>query len=243
MAKQQRIPLQLLIMMAFVGVMMLLIWIKMASPQFSESSKARQTGQFYLEGVGRAPIDRLGAEIHPDVKRNFNPASLNLHFAKLELNKPLEILNWHDEAFDKTVGEWRWRVEVSQGQTRFPLWLTVRQPQQQTIGRRWRIYSLCRLDRDLRAQAQHLLATPTDLPSLPVAALKAFKPSSESQWRHVGLDTLIIPGSNNRLSLNWQISSDGKLGCDYKLLSARLSGPQGPVEGTSAGRGPGNDVK
>ncbi len=225
----KRLPIQLVVMIAFVGMMMLLIWLKLASPEFKESTKARQTAQFYLEALDKAPIDKLGAELHPDVRRSFTHETLRARYAALGIGQGVQMLQMRDEQFVKEPAQWSWRIDIkTPKEARVPLLLSVRQPSAQSIARRWRVYSLCRPDLDLKAEARDVLKKPAELSN--AAELKNFKAASESEWKLVSTNppTLIVPGlgQKQRLSLIWQVSPDGRLGCTYQRQSVRLVQPE-----------------
>lgn len=225
----RRLPIQLVIMIAFVGIMMLLIWLKLAAPEFKESTKAQQTAQYYLEALGKAPVDKLGAELHPDVRKTFNPDTLKTHYAALGIDKGVTILQMREESFIKEPAQWSWRIDVKTAtQARVPLLVSVRQPTTQSIARRWRVYALCRPDLALPDKARELLRDPKAKTSWP--GLERFKPAPESDWKLVSTapPTLVVPGQSpqERLSISWEVSPDGQLGCDYRRKNVSLVQPE-----------------
>ncbi|HEY9841001.1 MAG TPA: hypothetical protein V6D23_11135 [Candidatus Obscuribacterales bacterium] len=222
-APASRLPLQVVLLMAISLALMMITWFKLAKPEFKESNKAQETARFYLEALGRAPIDKLGSELHPEVSSHFNPAGLKASFARLGLAKPLSIRQFREESFDKASEQWQWRIDLSDGQNQFPLLLAVRQPQTQAISRRWRVFALCRPDLDLPVSAAVALKSGT-APPLRKLSLKNFTPLPATSWKLVGTQplTLIVPGPNQSLTLIWSAKPDGKLGCDYQLQQAKL---------------------
>lgn len=215
-------PLQLMIMIAMVLTLMFITWLTLANPDLKEGNKAQMTAQYYLDALGRAPIDKLGAELHPEPRKQFNPDSLNKHLADLQLNQIVKVNQLRDELFQKEPAQWSWRADLSAPTGKFPLLIAVRKPQEQTIARRWRIYSLCRPDLDLMAQSKVLL-NQKDSPLQKFAGFANFKAQPESSWKWVGWSpiTLVIPGQDKKLQLSWTYQSNDKLGCDYQLLPAK----------------------
>lgn len=221
--ESRRIPFQLLLMMAIVLSLMLIVWFKLASTDFKESHKAQLTAEYYLDALGKSPIDKLGAELHPEVRRFYQPKTLEALFQQLSLDKPLTIHQMRDEQYQKEPQQWSWRFDLEQQGKTFPLLLSVRQPQEQAIARRWRVYALCRPDLDLTAQAQLLLKGPRSALQQ-LAGINAFQPLSPENWKLVSTSppSLIVPGKSQKLELIWQSEPNGKLGCSYKLSASRL---------------------
>lgn len=225
----RRLPIQLVIMIAFVGVMMLLIWLKLASPEFKESYKAQQTAQFYLEALGKAPIDKLGSELHPDVRKTYNHESLAALYKTLGIDKGVTILQMREEAFVKEPAQWSWRIDVKTAtQARVPLLVSVRQPSAQSIARRWRVYALCRPDLALPVKVREFLSDRKNRAEWP--GLERFKPAAETSWKLVSTNppTMLVPGQDpkERLTIRWLVSPDGQLGCDYQRSNVGLVHPE-----------------
>lgn len=213
------VPVQLLVMAVITVGLMGVSWFKLLNPEYREDQKARQSISYYLDGLGHAPIDKLGAELHPVARRAFDPASLTAYFTALGLNQPTELRHLSEIDFDTPASEWRWLAEVNAGGKTFPLRVALRQPDQM-IGRRWRIYSLCRLDTDLLRQSAQLLQHPT--PAL-ARQLKDFQPAGD--WQLINTQPLLtqLRGSRQQaLQLTWQASSTPRLGCGYTLTQSLL---------------------
>lgn len=223
MAKRKGPPLQLVILMAISGSLMLVAWMKLSSPDFSEPQKARLAAQYYLEALGNAPIERLGLELHPDVRRPLTQDSLKQKFKRLGLEQALQLpADW--EPLVQSAQERSWRLNASAGGTQFPVLINVRLPNEMSLGRRWRVYGICRPDLDLPAELQRLHQSPPaagDSPTLkalralPVASLQggALQPGQPLNWT--------LP--DGRVTV-WDSQPDGSLGCAYSLRFMRASG-------------------
>lgn len=218
----RRLPLQFVLLVGISGALMLVTWIKLANPEFSETTKAQQTARFYLDAIGKAPIEKLGAELHPQVRSAFTPESLSQYLKARQLDKAVTLKSLREESFDQKAGQWSWRADLSTGGQAFPVLLYVRKPENQTIGRRWRVYALCRPDLDLPLQARQVLDKKTKVQGLSLPA--DFKASPQTQWRLVGTQplTLIVPGRTQSLTLTYSVTPDGRLGCAYSPVSAAL---------------------
>ena len=217
-------PLQLVIMLAIVGSLMLIIWFKLSSPVFSESQKARNTALYFIEAIAQAPIEKTGQELHPEVRRHFNRDTLPKRFQELGLQSPnLTIVAWHNERYVSSPLEWRWRVDVRNAQQLdIPLLVSVRMPEQMSLGRRWRLYSLCRPDLDLRRKSWEALSQSEELAEVRASGFEA---NQTAAWPLVGYDPLqiSIPGTDGRrLLLAWEATPAEQLNCDYTLQAKRL---------------------
>ena len=69
MATRKGPPFQIVLIMACVGVLMIISWLSISSPEAREENKARTTLVYFLEALGRAPLERVGKELHPTVLR------------------------------------------------------------------------------------------------------------------------------------------------------------------------------
>jgi hypothetical protein len=218
-----RIPVQLLLLSAFTIAMMLLTLLKLENPQYGEASKARLTAQYYLEDLGHAQLDKLGADLHPQPRSHFDPPHLNAYFAALGLDKPVSVLSLSEEHYDKAHEQWMWIAQLKAGTGTFPLVVAVRKPQEQSITRRWRIYALCRLDQDLitRTHAMFQSKAGPALFQSPAKIPADFSLAPESTWqmRWTLPANMIVPseGKSHGLLMVWEPEPDGSLGCSYQL--------------------------
>ncbi len=198
-------------------------WYSMRQPNNRNQNKARLTAQYYLEALGQAPINKLGKELYPDLRRSLNPESYQAYLKQIELNQNLKTLSWDLIPTDPKIQQWNWLVKV-QPETgeAFPLITMVRLPEEMSLSKRWHVYRLCRLDQDLRREAQSFIAAQVQAAETATVDLGQFKPVPAAEWQ---IDTdkmqITIPDqsqSQSRLTLRWEVMA-GKSGpgCSYRL--------------------------
>lgn len=240
--KRKGPPPQVLIIFAFVLVLMGISAYSVFSSSFQEEHKARQTARYFLEALGRVPPKDLGKHLYGEVRHSYTPQSFAQRLHELGLDQPLEIVQWQESRRSSDLPQWRWRVQVKQGQKTFPLLVYVRLPQQMSLSRRWETYTFCRPQQDLEAQLAPLFAAGLEAPvgaeSDPQwqrlkAALKAKGFVGNLPGQLVGFDAdgeslqYRLPGRDGRvLNLDWQVQPGPQLNCDYTLRHFALVGPE-----------------
>lgn len=238
---KNRTPTQLIIMAAITLGLIGISMIKLFNPEYSETSKARKAVSYYLDALGKAPITKLGVELHPDLHKTLEVSSLTAYFKRTRLDRPVTLLDLNELDYDKAGNEWEWLAQVQAGQERFPLWVAIRQPSEQVIGRRWRVYALCRPDLDLPATAGQMLSARAQKPTPALtAARKDFQPAAGAHWQLIGTQplTTVLQGQQGRsLILTWKAEANQALGCNYKLQHAQQhAGPAAPGKQPAARR-------
>lgn len=236
-AAKNRPPTQLIIMAAITLGLIAISMLKLFNPEYSETSKARNAVSYYLDALGKAPITKLGVELHPDLHKTLEVSSLTAYLKRNHLDRPVTLLDLNELDYDKAGNEWEWLAQVQAGQEKFPLWVAIRQPSEQVIGRRWRVYAICRPDLDLPETARQLLSAQAQKPQPALtAALKAFQPAAGAPWQLIGTQplTTVLQGQQGKsLILTWKAEANKALGCNYKLQHAQQHA--GPV---AAGKRP-----
>lgn len=237
-------PLQIVLMMACVGALMLISWLSISSPEAKEENKARTTLAYFLEAIGRSPIDRLGKELHPSVRRQYTPESLQKTLATLQLDQPLELSDWAagEQTFEPR--QWRWQLKTrAEGTNSAPqtLWAFIQYPEEVKISRRWHVRSLCRPETELPLATQALLsalhsdnpAENTPSPWLSdkgqyTAFLTALKDAPQTK-QTPRMTTLLHPRlqseaswQQERLVMQWEAEPGDALHCRYILQAYRL---------------------
>lgn len=242
-------PLQIVIMMAFVGVLMLITWLSVSSPEATEESKARNTLNYFLEAVGRSPVERLGKELHPVVRRQYTVETLSRTLDDLHLNAPLQLSDWSQGEQTFEPRQWMWQLKT-QGANAAPETLRayIQYPEEVKISRRWHVRGLCRVDQELPAVTRELLqaiaAGESDLSTQQsihwlsdkgqwVAAQQELKDAPQLQASPTAAAPEIevrtqprlqseVRWPQNRLVLEWEAMPGEGLNCTYVLQNYRL---------------------
>lgn len=244
-------PLQIVIMIACVGALMIISWLSISSPEAKEENKARTTLAYFLEAVGRSPVEQLGKELHPTVRRQYNPESLQKTLNDLQLAQPQALTAWSTGEQTFEPRQWRWQLKTqAEGSNAAPqdLWAFIQYPEEVKISRRWHVRSLCRPQTELKQAT-------TDLFS------RLSNPESPSQWlsdkgqytaflqalkvapppANASLKSLLSPRlqseatwSNQRLVMQWEAEPGPDLHCQYILQAYRLGSTMETPQTTAA---------
>lgn len=253
MATRKAPPFQIILIMASVGVLMMISWLSISSPEAREENKARNTLTFFLEALGRTSIERVGKELHPTTLRHYNPETLKKALKALDLEGPLALtkLSEGEQTFEPR--QWSWQVNTqipnADGQgtgPKTPLIVFVQYPEEMKLSRRWHVRSLCRPQQELEEVTQALLAEETPKVSSEINKTRnkllsdkgqyaaAIRNLSKAPQRKQAFDVTVNLSphlqsearwkDNSHLTLQWQAIPGDDLNCRYVLQGYRMGG-------------------
>lgn len=247
-------PFQIVLIMASVGVLMIISWLSISSPEAREENKARTTLIYFLEALGRAPLERAGKELHPTVLRQYNPETLKKAIAALELQGPLMLKNLSEGEQTFEPRQWVWRLktqpQTAEGQStgaETPLIAFIQYPEEMKISRRWHVRSLCRPQKELDEVTRALIANANEANDASQAEDKTkskflsdkgqyvttLKFLSDAPQRKQVYDVNVtteprlqseVRWQDSRLILQWEATPGDDLNCRYVLQGYRMGG-------------------
>lgn len=208
-------------------------WYAIRQPGMRSQNKAQLTAQYYLEALGQAPIHKLGEELYPDIRRSLNPDTYQVYLKQLGLDQNLKTLSWQTLPTNPKVQQWNWLVQVQpEAGTAFPLIMMVRLPEEMAMSKRWHVYRICRLDHDLRREAQRFIDTQQQAAATASVNLQGFTPAPAADWQ---IDTskiqIKVPNQNQStevliLKAEVEAAKQGP-GCTYSLHGNRSAARAG----------------
>lgn len=243
MSKRKGPPLQILLICGFVLILMGIMSFKLMNPAFEAESKAKTTAQYFIEATGHAEYTRQGKELHPTPRRQLNPESFGQYMQSIGLDQPVQILGWHDKQNQMQPREWSWRIEVQREQEKFSLLTFVRLPEEMSLSRRWRVYSLCRPEQELQAASAQMQRaefpgkafkrTPRMEEAIAELQSQKFNSSRLSSYRPLQWQ---IGTDQGNYQLEWELQPREDLGCSYTLRAFRKSPRQASAETADSGQ-------
>ena len=231
MKKKKGPPLQIILIFAFVLALISIMGIKLANPAFKAEAKAKATAQFFLEASGFADMTRQGKEMHPQPRRKLNPEAFAKYMQSMDLDQAIKIKSWHEEKNSLEPREWRWRVKLEQNNSEFSVYAFVRLPEEMTLSRRWRMYSLCRPELDLQEAAiqifqgqfpgQNFIENKALNKEIQKFAKKPLKIDQKGKITSYTPLSWSIQSEMHKVQWDWRISAGEAFQCRYEFIGSR----------------------
>ncbi len=246
-------PFQIVLMMACVGALMFVSWLTVSSPENKEENKAQTTLIYFLEAVGKVPVEKLGKELHPTVRRQYNPETLKATLAELGLDKPADLSDFSQGEQRFEPRQWIWQFK-NHG---VPAAAILQYPEEVKISRRWHLRSYCEPQKDMAQATRELLELLKSQPRSDkadeeqnspdrlslgaeyeklsadkgvLALAQLAEPEVSHQWNAkttAGWRSEIrgnTPAGTQTLSIGWRVVPGKALHCAYEINSYRLGG-------------------